>query len=184
MNDRLEFQEAFFPISRAAAEADPSNEMRRLCRRVTALERSLAQEKAQAQENARRLLLGIVELYDAVMAAVQTYGLKADIQERAIVQDLVAIGRQVRALLAAHGVQPIHTLDRLADEKTCEIVGELSTDIVPPRTVVQERRLGYTLHDNVLRRAQVIVSCPPEPEPIPPSEGEAADDDATGIQTS
>jgi molecular chaperone GrpE len=67
------------------------------------------------------------------------------------------------AALARHDCRPIEALGQPFDPAFHQAISQQPTDEYPPDTVVLVAQEGYTLHDRVVRPAQVIVSKPINP---------------------
>lgn len=61
-------------------------------------------------------------------------------------------------VLASEGVKPIHVKDQPFDPKIAEAIGTQASPSVPNDTVIAEAQKGYTIGDELLRPAQVIVA--------------------------
>jgi molecular chaperone GrpE len=75
-----------------------------------------------------------------------------------LVDGLLATVKQFSSLLESEGVRPLTVTGKTFDPKVSEAVGTRLERDVPANTVVEEARKGYTIGDDVLRPAQVIVS--------------------------
>jgi molecular chaperone GrpE len=71
---------------------------------------------------------------------------------------LQATLRGFEALLAAEDVKPIGVLGEAFDPRVAEAIGTKDRDDLDDNTVIEEVQRGYTLADEVLRPARVIVS--------------------------
>jgi molecular chaperone GrpE len=76
----------------------------------------------------------------------------------ALREGLHATLRGFEALLAAENVKPIDVLGAPFDPRVAEAIGTKDRDDVDDNTVIEEVQRGYTLADEVLRPARVLVS--------------------------
>jgi molecular chaperone GrpE len=73
------------------------------------------------------------------------------------------IAQSLIAALSKHDCQRIEALHQPFDPAYHQAISQQPTDEYPPGTVVLVAQDGYTLHDRVVRPAQVIVSTPANP---------------------
>lgn len=66
--------------------------------------------------------------------------------------------RGFEAVLTNEGVKPMEVRGKPFDPRTAEAVGTLPADGAVEDTIVEVTQKGYTLGDDVLRPAQVIVA--------------------------
>ena len=66
------------------------------------------------------------------------------------------------AILNAEGVKPIDVKDKTFDPRVAEAIGTAHVEGVDDDTVVEVAQIGYTIGDELLRPAKVIVSKAPE----------------------
>jgi molecular chaperone GrpE len=74
------------------------------------------------------------------------------------------VQRQLREILAKHGVEPIEAHGRPFDPNLHDAVMQQATREHPEGTVVSELSKGYTIRERVLRPSKVAVSAKPAPE--------------------
>jgi molecular chaperone GrpE len=75
-----------------------------------------------------------------------------------IIDGVLATVKQFETLLEAEDVRTIETIGKPFDPAVAEAIGAVSDDSVPDGTVLNEARRGYSIGDEVLRPAQVIVA--------------------------
>ena len=68
------------------------------------------------------------------------------------------IAQNLESVLAQHDCKRIDALHKPFDPAFHEAISQQPAADVPPNTVVLVAQDGYTLHDRVVRPAQVIVS--------------------------
>jgi molecular chaperone GrpE len=62
------------------------------------------------------------------------------------------------AVLGMQGVKPINVKGQKFDPKIAEAIGTQSADGIEDDTVLEEAQKGYTIGDELLRPAKVIVA--------------------------
>jgi molecular chaperone GrpE len=78
-----------------------------------------------------------------------------------ITEGLDMVHKQLLAILAKHGVEPIDALGKPFDPNEHEALLQQPSDGVPEGTVVGVMSKGYRIRDRVLRPAKVAVSVKP-----------------------
>lgn len=73
-------------------------------------------------------------------------------------QGIELVHKQWLDALAKHGIFPMVPVGEAFDPNLHEAVMQQASADYPPMTVLASTRTGYTLHDRVVRAAQVIVS--------------------------
>ena len=127
-------------------EADFVNESKRMHRRAD-------QERKYAIE---KVIVDLLPTLDALHSAAAALGTSdADTQMRA---GLDLVQQQLSETLAKHGVAPIEADAQPFDPNRHQALFTVPTDDVAPQTVVEVLRPGFTLHDRVVRPAEVSVS--------------------------
>lgn len=112
----------------------------------------------QSLAMARDLLPVVDNLHRAIAAAEQ-----AGEGSGQLAEGIKMVAGQLEELLNRHAVQSIEALHQPFDPNLHEAVQQLPSPDHDPMTVLQELQRGYTMHDRVIRPAQVIVSStPPE----------------------
>lgn len=79
-----------------------------------------------------------------------------------IVDGLTMVHRQLLAILAKHGVEPIEALGTPFDPNQHEALLQQPDASHPEGTVVAELGKGYKIHERVLRPSKVAVSVRPQ----------------------
>lgn len=115
---------------------------------------------ARADSGRRKLLLRVLDVLDNFerAAAYRQAGTPPD----QLVDGVLATVRQLATLLEAEGVRPIEVTGKPFDPKVSEAVGTRAAAGQVANVVLDEARKGYTIGDELLRPAQVIVSAPPD----------------------
>jgi molecular chaperone GrpE len=149
-------------LAKAKAEAD---EQRNLYLRSLAdfdnfKRRTERESLARADSGRRKLLLRVLDVLDNFerAAAYRQAGTPPD----QLVDGVLATVKQLATLLEAEGVRPIEVVDKPFDPKLSEAVGTRAAPERPANVVLDEARKGYTIGDELLRPAQVIVSSAPD----------------------
>lgn len=78
-----------------------------------------------------------------------------------VVDGLVMVHKQMLAILAKHGIEPIEALGQPFDPNQHEALVQQPDPEQPEGTVVAELGKGYRIHDRVLRPSKVAVSVKP-----------------------
>ncbi|MEA3407419.1 MAG: nucleotide exchange factor GrpE [Chloroflexota bacterium] len=184
MGEEFQFEEEFYPVPPAAADADPAATMRELFYRVSRLEQSLEEERIQARDDAKEILLDVLSLYDAVGEIVERWGVTTKAQEASLVGSVVGFGKKLLAVLERHRVKPIETLGKPLDPTTSDVVDTEVRQGMPADTVLREEQIGYTWPNGLLRRAKVVISEEEARNRAGEEEGGTAPEDTTMIEDS
>lgn len=163
MADKFPFDEAYLAMPAEALEADPASTMRDLYLRIGNMERRLDEQEARSVADWRETLLSLVSSYDIVTRMMERFGHSPDPHETTGLSDLIAIGKQLLAVLQNHQVQAIETIGEPLDIETSDQAGSEERASLPPGIVVREAQIGYRWPHGLLRRAKVIVSEQPLP---------------------
>lgn len=75
-----------------------------------------------------------------------------------LLQGVKMVSEQLSSVLAQHQCRPIEAEGKPFDPNVHEALAQQPSDEVPPGTVVHVHRSGYSMHDRVVRPAQVLVS--------------------------
>jgi molecular chaperone GrpE len=105
-------------------------------------------------------LLTILDHLDLAMKSAQP----DDEKGKQIIQGFAITVDQFRKLLVQHGLAEMGKLGESFDPKYHEAVGQFAHPTIPLDHICQIIRIGYQLHDVILRPASVIVSSGPAPE--------------------
>ena len=178
--DPLAIDEQPLPVPAGAATVDLADAFGKLLFRSAFAQRKRAEEAAGAESGLRDLLLGLLEVDDALGAISAPDAAPPPYAELlpgtpAVAQaGAAATRRLLRLKLARAGVRPMSFDNRLANTGVSEIVATVPVAGVPEDTVVEVVQAGFFWQDQVLRRARVVVSVLPdepaaaqEPEPQP-----------------
>jgi molecular chaperone GrpE len=111
--------------------------------------------RRQAGANLIRRLLPVLDNFERAVAF--TPAAPAD---RAILDGVVLIFRQILAELRAEGLVAVDTVGEVFDPNVHEAVATDDNSELPSNVVVEELQRGYTLHDRLLRPALVRVNRP------------------------
>ncbi|MFO7916694.1 MAG: nucleotide exchange factor GrpE [Anaerolineae bacterium] len=184
MSDEFQFEEEFYPVPPTAADADPAATMRELFYRVSRLEQSLEEQRVQAKDDIKELLLDVLSLYDAVGEIVEKWGVTTKAQEASLIGSVVSFGKKLLAVLERHRVEPIDTLGEPLDPATSDVVGTEVRPDMPENIVLREEQIGYTWPGGLLRRAKVVVSEKGPSDQEAKEEKEALVDDTAAVEDS
>jgi molecular chaperone GrpE len=137
-------------------------------------------DRAEAHKYALEdVLRNILPILDSLHYALKAEGDAADIREGIE----LAISNAHR-ILGEHGFMPIEALHKPFDPCEHEAVGMRPDSDHPANTVIEEERVGYRLHDRLLRPSRVHISIKPPPPPDEDGDaGETAGDEATAEES-
>jgi len=112
--------------------------------------------REQSDAGRRALLTRVLGVLDNLerAAAYQKQGVPAE----QLVNGLLATVKQFTTMLEAEDVRPVELVGKPFDPKLAEAIGTRVEPGKPPNTVVEEARKGYTVGEELLRPAQVVVS--------------------------
>jgi molecular chaperone GrpE (heat shock protein) len=144
------------------ADADEGAELDRLLVRCARAQDELAAARDGADEEQRRLLLGLLDVQDALdrMAAADADPARA---RRAVEATRRLLGRR----LAAAGVVPLALRGKIADPSVADVDDYEPFPELPDETVIRELVVGYLWNGDVLRRARVTVAAADPTVPAP-----------------
>lgn len=109
-------------------------------------------KQAESRKSAFILdLLGVVDSFELALKAA------AD-SDDSFAQGMRAIDRQMRDLLASHGVRPIEALGEPFDPNLHDAIGVTENSDLPPGAVAAVIQAGWRRGDEVLRHARVFVN--------------------------
>ena len=158
-NDRKDAP-AETPAASAAAESKVLDEYKEKWQRALADYQNLLKETARQREawatmSERGLLEEFLPVYSNFKKAfsVQRSGNSDDSWAKGI----GFIMKQFGDVLKAHGIEEIKTVGEMFDAVRHEAVGEEESD-QPEHTIIREVESGYTMNDQVIKVAKVIVS--------------------------
>ncbi|MFF1871794.1 nucleotide exchange factor GrpE [Kitasatospora herbaricolor] len=175
--DPLAIDEQPLPVPPGAADVDLADAFGKLLFRSAFAQRKRAEEAAEAESGLRDLLLGLLEVDDALGAIAGPELQPGPYPERLLAAPATAQSgagaaatrRLLRLKLARAGVRPMSFDNRLANTAVSEIVATTPVAGMPEDTVVEVVQAGFFWQDQVLRRARVVVSVLPEalPDELP-----------------
>jgi molecular chaperone GrpE len=118
------------------------------------------------QEDERRyaalpLLRDLLPVLDNLQLALEATG--TDPAAAGLKSGIEMVASQFLSTLQQHGCVPLNPLRELFDPHSHDAVGREPTNDVPSGTVVRVERIGYRLHDRVVRPAAVVVAVEPQP---------------------
>lgn len=113
-------------------------------------------DRKYGAESLCRALLPTLDNFDKALAACP-----AESTPTAVLEGMRLIHRELLRSLELQGVRRLESLGRPFDASTQEVIHARETSDSAPGTVLEEVRAGYSLHDRVLRPAQVILSRAP-----------------------
>jgi molecular chaperone GrpE len=122
------------------------------------LRKRMERTNAELRTAIKKELLGkLLTVKDNLERALH-YGESQSVNSESIIEGVRLTQYQLDSLLQAEGVQPIEAQGSEFDPRLEEAVHRVNDPSVPDHHVVQVVRAGYTIGDDVLRPAQVVVS--------------------------
>lgn len=110
------------------------------------------------------LLRDLLPVVDNLARAIEASEKSSD--NGSLLQGVKMVARQLDGVLAQHQCQRIEALHQPFDPARHQAIMQQPSADHPPATVILVAQDGYTLHDRVVRPAQVIVSTrPPQADP-------------------
>jgi molecular chaperone GrpE len=143
---RTDLEDASDRVLRAQAELENYRKRAR---------RELEDERRYASMGLLRDLLPVLDNMQRAIAASEKSG-----GDSTLLDGVKMVAQSLIATLAKHDCRPIAALHQPFDPAFHEAISQQATNDVPANTVVLVAQDGYTLHDRVVRPAQVIVSTP------------------------
>lgn len=104
------------------------------------------------------IILDILKISDLFEMALQTK-ITADNYDN-IYTGFKMTAEELSRSLENHGLKKIPTKNKTFDPHLHEAISSESSETVPNGDIIKEYKVGYTLHDKVIRPSQVIVSAP------------------------
>lgn len=149
------------PVASGPADAGAQAEMQERHLRLRAdfenfrrrAEREAAELRERAAEDLLRELLPIVDDIDRALGAGAGEG--------ALREGLALIRRQLGAVLARAGLDPVEAVGERFDPNLHEAVARQETADLPPDVIVEEMRRGYRFRGRLLRPSLVKVTVAP-----------------------
>ncbi len=157
MEDPLAIVEGPSPVPEAAVEVDLAEEWTRLLLRCSKLESLLEVERRQAQERLRDVLVGLVEIADAldrILEQLTTGGDGKSTPDRSLELTRRLLTQQLEKV----GVHSANALGKPLQPAIADVEGYRENEELPDETVVEEITRAYVWRGTVLRRGKVVVS--------------------------
>jgi molecular chaperone GrpE len=101
-------------------------------------------------------LRDLLPVHDTMIRAIEAAEKGSDVES--LVSGFRMTARQIEKLLEDHGCKPIETEGVSFDPAVHDAVAQQAVPGVPPGQVVGVASRGYSLHDRVVRPAQVVVA--------------------------
>ncbi len=181
-------------------EAEPETDLQRAERERDEFKDKWLREKAEAQNQARRLradrdeavhlanvhfarsLLAVVDDLERTLEAAQAEGVasKKRTNAAALIEGVRIVYDHLLKVLGEHHVERIEAVGQPFDPTCHEAMTQQPSADHPNGTVLQEVQKGYRLKERVLRPARVIISsAPPDAEPAGEVDAEQGKDERT-----
>lgn len=117
--------------------------------------RELEDERRYANVPLLRDLLPVVDNLQRAIAAAEKSS-----DSTSLLEGVKMVAQHLEQALAKHNCQRIDALNKPFDPAFHEAISQQPSADHPPHTVLMVVQDGYTVHDRVVRPAQVIVSAP------------------------
>lgn len=154
------FEASEVEISKLKADLDDATD--RVLRAQAELEnyrkrarREIEDERRYATLPLLRDILPVLDNFQRAIAAAEKS------EASPLVDGVKMVAQSLLSVLARHDCKPIDALHKPFDPAVHEAISQQPNPDFPPGTVVLVAQEGYTLHDRVVRPAQVIVSTAP-----------------------
>lgn len=144
---RIDLQEAGDRLLRAQAELDNYRKRAR---------RELEDSLRYAAMPLLRDLLPVIDNLGRALAVAEKSAEKSG-----LIDGVKMVAQSLEGVLARHECKRIDALGKPFDPAFHEAISQQPSNDCPPQTVILVAQDGYTLHDRVVRPAQVIVSTAP-----------------------
>jgi molecular chaperone GrpE len=118
--------------------------------------REVADERKYAALPVLRDLLPVVDNIDRAIEAAVKSG-----EAENLLEGFRLVRQQLATVLSSHHCEPIEAAGQPFDPNLHQAILHQPSPDVPPGTVTMVTQQGYTLHERVIRPAQVIVSSGP-----------------------
>ncbi len=160
MKDPFAVVEGPLSLPPGSEDVDLRNEFTRLLLRCSKLENQLDSVRRDAAETEQKLLLGLLEVVDALDRILQRPSGTEDPNQALERQyhNVEATRRLLLQKLGQAGVKSVELLGMIADPTVVDLVGYQDNPDLPDETVVREIVKAYWCNKEMLRRGQVIVS--------------------------
>jgi molecular chaperone GrpE len=94
-----------------------------------------------------------------------------------LMQSFDLLAQQLLGELKNIGLEKMHPKGEIFNPELHEAISQVENPDVPDHTIIDVYKDGYTLHDRVLRPAQVVVAVNPQPSSKSQESGQAASND-------
>jgi molecular chaperone GrpE (heat shock protein) len=147
-------------------DADPDRlgvidqDVRDLLRELAAARQALGEQQRAHHAAVRRELLALLEVTDAfdrILRGAQTKEEALTKQMKRWLGNFRAIRRLLGNVLADAGVVALESLTSEFDPHTHSAADTVADSSQPDGLIVEERQRGYVWHDEILRKAEVVV---------------------------
>jgi len=152
--------ESPIPLPDEACAVDLAESFAKIVIRCSRLETSLESERRQARRTLRELLLGVLEIDDALdrIAEDRVEGEDPAIALARCFRNILSTRRLLTNKLNSASVRPMDLRNSVLNPAVADVEGYQLRPDLPDETILEEIMHGYWLSNEVLRRAKVIVS--------------------------
>ncbi len=160
MTDPFLIVEMPVPVPERAAQVNLAEEIRQLMVRRGKLEAAIEVERQTNMKAQRDLLLGLLEVVDALDRIIQR-GTSSDDPKQALERirgNVESTRRLLSQKLQKEGVLRMDLVGKQLEPNLADIEGYQDRSELPDETIIRDIVTGYKWKDEVLRRAKVIVS--------------------------
>lgn len=161
MNDHDAISELLIQIESLQKEADENKE--KFIRTVADMENFRKRAMRDRDEMRSNTIRSLVEELFPIIDSLQ---IGLTLRHQSDEAKNIAKGFQLTydlfvQMLKQYGVKQMNPENAIFDPQQHECISHISSDTVPADTIIQVVRLGYVMHDKLIRPASVIVSSGP-----------------------
>jgi len=123
--------------------------------------RAIKDREEAALYGHQNLVKELLPAVDNLERAIDHARQGGEAQQEGLLEGVELVLRDLVAVLARHGIEPIEAVGKPFDPAVHEAMAQVEDGSVPGNTVVQVFQTGYRLRGRLLRPARVVVSRPP-----------------------
>jgi molecular chaperone GrpE len=135
-------------------------EIRGLMRQLAEAKHALSEQERKHTEEARRNLLNLLEVLDAFERVSRSIHAKQDLvspQMKIWIGNYSTVRRLLERFLSEQGITRIEILDQTFDPQWHKVADIVADSTKSDGTITEEVKKGYVWHNQVLRKAEVVV---------------------------
>ncbi len=133
-------------------------------RDIVVLKQNITEQKDESHRREQDFLLDLLEIADAFdVLESNMVGKKDSLDKtgRRLVKNMKAIKRKLLRLLASRYIEPLELEGSHAQIGQCKVISTESDPDLVDETIISVQKKGYvdTVHDRILRKAEVVTVC-------------------------